>query len=94
MNRFTRAALHKLKNASGHDLWQLSLTAGQRATLLGYSVSECDARPDMAPDALPSPSAISPLARGNRAGIRTLRNPFCAKPCVMLYATERVGGGV
>jgi hypothetical protein len=30
----------------------------------------------------------------NRAGIRTLRDPFCAKPCAMLYATERVGGGV
>jgi HK97 family phage major capsid protein len=30
----------------------------------------------------------------DRIGIRTLRDPFSAKPYVLFYTTKRVGGGV
>jgi HK97 family phage major capsid protein len=30
----------------------------------------------------------------DRLGVRVLRDPYSAKPYVMLYTTKRVGGGV
>jgi HK97 family phage major capsid protein len=43
-----------------------------------------------------SPSAISAGAYliVDRQGMRVLRDPTSAKPCVLFYTNKRVGGGV
>jgi HK97 family phage major capsid protein len=96
MSRTTAAAVRKLKDLAGNPLWQPALAQGQPATLLGYPVTECDAMPDMAPGS--HSIAFGDFRRGylvvDRAGIRTLRDPYSAKPYVLFYATKRVGGGV
>jgi HK97 family phage major capsid protein len=102
MNRLTQAAVRKLRDDSGASagtgdyLWQPGLQSGQPSTLLGYPVTEFDDMADVAANSLS-------VVFGNfkeaymivdRIGIRTLRDPYSAKPYVEFYTTKRVGGDV
>ncbi len=97
MHRTTVQAVRLLKEATTNQyLWQPGLSAGTPDTLLGAPVA-------LAAD-MPTPAASSlSIAVGDfkraylivdRIGIRTLRDPFTAKPFVKFYTTKRVGGKV
>lgn len=91
------AIARKLKDSvSGQYLWQPGLGGDQPARLLGYPITEDERVPT------PAGSSKSVLfgdfKRAYRVvrvrGIRTLRDPFTAKPKVGFYTTQRIGGGV
>lgn len=96
MRREMRTAVRKMKEAtSDRYLWEPSLQAGQPDRLLGYVARVDQYVPAMATDSLS-------LAFGDfkeaytivdRIGVRTLRDPFTAKPYVVFYSTKRTGGG-
>ena len=96
MRREVRTAIRKMKEAtSDRYLWEPSLQAGAPDRLLGYPVYIDQYMPAKATDSLS-------LAFGDfkqaytivdRMGIRTLRDPFTAKPYVVFYSTKRTGGG-
>lgn len=96
MRREMRTALRKMKEAtSDRYLWEPSLQAGQPDRLLGYVARVDQYVPAMATDSLS-------LAFGDfkeaytivdRIGVRTLRDPFTAKPWIVFYSTKRTGGG-
>jgi HK97 family phage major capsid protein len=96
MNRKTESTVRKFKDSTDNYIWQPGTAAGQPATLLGYSVAEAEDMPDIASNSYSI--AFGDFARGylivDRVGIRTLRDPFSAKPYVLFYTTKRVGGGV
>ncbi len=96
MNRKTEAAIRKFKDGQGNYIWSPGLTAGQPATLFGFPVAVAEDMPDIAADSYSI--AFGDFARGylvvDRVGIRTLRDPYSAKPYVLFYTTKRVGGGV
>ncbi len=96
MNRKTESVVRKFKDSTDNYIWQPGTGAGQPATLLGYPVAEAEDMPDIAANSLSI--AFGDFARGylivDRVGIRTLRDPFTAKPYVLFYTTKRVGGGV
>lgn len=96
MNRSTLSAVRKLKDGQNNYLWSPSYQAGQPSTLLGYSVTEVAAMPDVAGAA--KPILFGDFQRGylivDRVGVRVLRDPFSNKPYVMFYTTKRVGGGL
>lgn len=97
MPRAVEALVRKLKDAvNGQYLWQPGLQAGKPNTLLSapvYQASDLEA---------PTTNSLSiALADWRRAytvvdrlGIRTLRDPYSAKPFVQFYTTKRVGGDV
>ena len=96
MNSSTLAEVCKLRTADGALLWQPGLVEGQPDRLLGYSIVEAEAMPDIAANACP-------IAFGNfkagyliaeRSATSILRDPFSNKPFVHFYATKRVGGQV
>ncbi len=96
MRREMRTAIRKLKGATSDlYLWEPALQAGVPDRLLGYPVRVDQYVPAMATDSLS-------LALGDfreaytivdRIGIRTLRDPYTAKPYVVFYSTKRTGGG-
>lgn len=96
MTRGVRTKIRKLKEAtSDRYLWEPSLQAGQPDRLLGYQTRVDQYVPALATDSLS-------LALGDfreayqivdRLGIRTLRDPYTAKPYVVFYSTKRTGGG-
>lgn len=96
MRREVRTKIRKMKETtSDRYLWEPSLQAGQPDRLLGYA-----ARVDQYVPAIAA-SSLS-LAFGDfreaytivdRIGIRTLRDPFTAKPYIVMYSTKRTGGG-
>jgi HK97 family phage major capsid protein len=96
MNRKSECAIRKFKDTAGNYIWQPGVAAGQPPTLLGYPVAEAEDMPDIAPGACAI--AFGDFARGylivDRIGIRTLRDPYSAKPYVLFYTTKRVGGAV
>lgn len=96
MNNLTQGAIRKLKDGMGNYLWQPSATAGQPATLNGYSITELPDMPDVAANAMPV--AFGDFQRAylviDRKGLVLLRDPFTNKPFVQFYTTKRVGGGV
>ncbi len=96
MNRKTQNIIRKFKDTTGNYIWQPSVAAGAPQTLLGFPVVEAEDMPDIASNAFSI--AFGDFARGylvvDRAGIRTLRDPYTAKPYVLFYTTKRVGGGV
>ncbi len=96
MERATVKAVRKLKDTQGQYFWQPALTAGNPDMIMGFPVYEADDMETIGANALP-------IAFGNfkvgyqivdRFGIRTLRDPYSAKPYVEFYTTKRVGGGV
>lgn len=96
MNRKTQGAIRKLKDAQGNYLWQPPSVQGARATLMNFPLVEAENMPDIAANSLSI--AFGDFERGyvvvDRIGMRTLRDPFSAKPYVLFYTTKRVGGGV
>lgn len=96
MRREVRTLIRKMKEAtSDRYLWEPSLQAGQPDRLIGYPV-----RIDQYMPALGTGSLS--LAFGDfreaytivdRIGVRTLRDPYTAKPYVRFYSTKRTGGG-
>lgn len=97
MNRAVRTAIRKLKEATtDRYLWEPGMQVGVPDRLLGYNVAIDQYVPALATDSLS-------LAFGDvreafqivdRLGIRTLRDPFTAKPYVVFYTTKRTGSGV
>ncbi|MBN3852807.1 phage major capsid protein [Paraburkholderia sp. Ac-20340] len=96
MNRNTMGVIRKLKDSYGQYLWQPAVTAGQPATLAGYSLTELPDMPDVAAGAVPV--LFGDFAQtyliNDRVGVRVLRDPYTAKPYVSYYVTKRVGGGL
>ena len=96
MNSATLAQIRKLRTADGALLWQPGLVEGQPDRLLGYTIVEAEAMPDVA-------AGTTPIAFGNfkagyliaeRSSTSILRDPFTNKPFVHFYATKRIGGQV
>ena len=96
MRREVRTKIRKMKEAtSDRYLWEPSLQAGQPDRLLGYPV-----RIDQYIPAITTGSLS--LAFGDfreaytivdRIGVRTLRDPYTAKPYIRFYSTKRTGAG-
>lgn len=96
MRREARTAIRKLKGATSDlYLWEPSLQAGQPDRLLGYPVRIDQYVPALATDSLSV--ALGDFKEAytivDRIGIRTLRDPYTAKPYVVFYSTKRTGGG-
>jgi HK97 family phage major capsid protein len=97
MRREVRTLIRKLKEAtSDRYLWEPSLQAGQPDQLLGYAARVDQYLPALASNSLSL--AFGDFREGytvvDRLGVRTLRDPFTAKPFVKFYTTRRTGGGV
>lgn len=96
MTRGVRTKIRQMKEAtSDRYLWEPSLQAGQPDRLLGYQVNVDQYVPALTTGSLS-------LALGDfkeaytivdRIGIRTLRDPYTAKPYIRFYSTKRTGGG-
>jgi len=96
MRRSVRTKARLLKESTTNRyLWEPGLQVGQPERLMGYPARVDEYMPALATDSLS-------LAFGDfrqaytivdRMGIRTLRDPFTAKPYVVFYSTKRVGGG-
>ncbi|HEY6527268.1 MAG TPA: phage major capsid protein [Cellvibrionaceae bacterium] len=84
------------ETGTGAYLWKPGLEAGQNSTLAGYGVGENEDMPALAANAYSV--MFGDFKRAyyivNRMGIRTLRDPFSAKPHVSFYTTARVGGAL
>ena len=96
MRREVRTAARKLKEATNDRyLWEPGLQVGQPERLNGYPVRIDQYMPALATDSLSL--AFGDFAQAyqivDRMGIRTLRDPFTAKPYVVFYSTKRTGGG-
>ena len=96
MRREVRTAVRKMKEAtSDRYLWEPSLQMGQPDRLLGYPVNIDQYVPTIATDSLSL--AFGDFREGytivDRVGVRTLRDPYTAKPYVVFYSTKRTGGG-
>ena len=96
MNRKTQSGIRKFKDSTGNYLWQPPVTAGARASLMGFALLDAEDMPDVAADSLSI--GFGDFNRGylvvDRAGVSVLRDPYTAKPYVLFYTTKRVGGGV
>lgn len=96
MRREVRTKIRKLKEAtSDRYLWEPSLQAGVPDRLNGYPVTIDQYLPALTTGSLS-------LAFGDfrqaykivdRLGVRTLRDPYTAKPYIVFYSTKRTGGG-
>jgi len=96
MRRSVRTAARLLKESTTNRyLWEPGMQVGQPERLMGYPCRVDEYMPTLATDSLS-------LAFGDfkqayqivdRMGIRTLRDPFTAKPYVVFYSTKRTGGG-
>lgn len=96
MNRGVTATVRKLKDSDGAYIWQPSIAAGQPSTLVGYPVAAFEDMPALATGSLSI--AVGDMRSAyqivDRMGIRTLRDPYSAKPYVQFYTVKRVGGDV
>lgn len=96
MRRAVRTAARTLKESTTNRyLWEPGLQVGAPDRFMGYTVRVDEYMPALATGSLS-------LAFGDfkeaytivdRMGIRTLRDPFTAKPYVVFYSTKRTGGG-
>lgn len=96
MRRNVRTALRKMKEAtSDRYLWEPSNQVGQPDRLNGYPVRVDEYMPTLATGSLSLAFGDFKAAYQivDRMGIRTLRDPFTAKPYVVFYSTKRTGGG-
>ncbi len=96
MKRATVANVRQMKGSDGQYIWQPALTAASPDQILGRPVLYAN---DM--EAIGASSLSVAVADWKKAykivdriGIRTLRDPFTAKPFVKFYTTKRVGGDV
>lgn len=88
--------VRKFVDSTGQYLWQPSLQAGRPQTLIGYEIFYAEDMPAVAANSLSL--ALGDFAQGytivDRLGMRTLRDPYSAKPFVRFYTTKRTGGDV
>ncbi|MEI9992749.1 MAG: phage major capsid protein [Rhizomicrobium sp.] len=96
MSSNTANAVDKLKNGQGDYIWRDQMTAGAPPMLLGFPVHFDENMPAVAGNALP-------IAFGNwklgylavkKSVTRYLRDPYTAKPNIVLYGYKRQGGMV
>ena len=96
MNRASTRLVRKAKDSNGQYVWVPGIAAGQPASLLGYPVAAFEDMPDPATNSLSI--TVGDMREAyqivDRLGIRTLRDPYSAKPYVEFYTTKRVGGDV
>ena len=89
-------AMRKFKDGQGQYLWQPSLVMGQPETFMGYPIARMEDMPTLATNSFSL--AFGDFLQGyqivDRQGLRTLRDPYTAKPYVKFYTTKRTGGGV
>ena len=96
MRRAVRTAARALKESTTNRyLWEPGMQVGAPERLMGYPCRVDEYMPTLATGSLS-------LAFGDfrqaytildRIGIRTLRDPYTAKPYVVFYSTKRTGGG-
>lgn len=96
MRRAVRTSARKLKESTTNRyLWEPGMQVGAPERLMGYPARVDEYMPTLATGSLS-------LAFGDfrqaytivdRIGIRTLRDPYTAKPYVVFYSTKRTGGG-
>lgn len=96
MRRAVRTSARKQKESTTNRyLWEPGLQVGAPERFMGYPARVDEYMPALATGSLS-------LAFGDfrqaytivdRIGIRTLRDPFTAKPYVVFYTTKRTGGG-
>lgn len=96
MRRSVRTAARTLKESTTNRyLWEPGLQVGAPERFMGYPVRVDEYMPALATGSLS-------LAFGDfkqaylivdRMGMRTLRDPYTAKPYVVFYTTKRTGGG-
>ena len=96
MNRTTLKMVRKLKDSDGAYHWQPGIAAGQPSTLAGFPIASFEDMPDPGADSMSIAfgDMRSAYQIVDRMGIRTLRDPYTAKPFVMFYTTKRTGGDV
>ena len=94
--RLTLRNIRRLKDGQGRYLWELNNQVGQPAMLLGFPVHQADDMPSVSAGNLAIAFGDFKTAYTivDRKGIRTLRDPFTAKPFIKFYTTRRVGGDV
>jgi HK97 family phage major capsid protein len=96
MRRAVRTSARKQKESTTNRyLWEPGLQVGAPERFMGYPVRVDEYMPALTTGSLS-------LAFGDfkqayqivdRMGVRTLRDPFTAKPYVVFYSTKRTGGG-
>lgn len=100
LHRSNLGGIRKLKDSYGRYLWEPGLQVGAPALLLGKPLYMAA---DLVAAASLTTNTVGGLVYGDmkesyqivdRIGIRTLRDPYTAKPFVLFYMTKRVGGGV
>jgi HK97 family phage major capsid protein len=96
MRREVRTKIRKLKEGTtDRYLWEPSLQAGQPDRLLGYAARVDQYVPALATGTLSL--AFGDIREAytivDRVGVRTLRDPYTAKPYIVFYSTKRTGGG-
>lgn len=96
MRRAVRTAARKIKEATtDRYMWEPGLQAGQPERLMGYPVRVDEYMPALATNSLSLAFGDFKAAYQivDRTGIRTLRDPYTAKPYIVFYSTKRTGGG-
>jgi len=90
------AKIRKMKATTGNYLWQPGIQAGQPDTLIGFPILMSEDMPALAASSLSMCLADFKQTYQivDRLGVRTLRDPFTAKPYVIFYTTKRTGGAV
>lgn len=96
MKRGTVASVMLFKDSQGQYMWRPGLQEGQPAMLMGSAIRRADDMPSVGAGALPV--AFGDFAAGytivDRLGIKVMRDPYTAKPFVLFYTRQRVGGDV
>ena len=96
MRRQVRTNARLLKESTTNRyLWEPGMQVGQPERLMGYPCRVDEYMPTLAADSLSF--AFGDFRQAylivDRIGVRTLRDPFTAKPYVVFYSTKRTGGG-
>ena len=96
MRRAVRTSARKQKESTTNRyLWEPGLQVGAPERFMGYPVRVDEYMPALAANSLSLAFGDFKAAYQivDRMGIRTLRDPFTAKPYVVFYSTKRTGGG-
>jgi HK97 family phage major capsid protein len=92
----TANLVDKLKDSAGDYLWRNGMTSGAPPSLLGRPVEFDENMPAVGAGTFPI--AFGDWLRGylivDKAGIKTLHDPYTSKPNVLFYAYRRIGGDV
>lgn len=96
LHRKLVAEIMKISSTTDVLLWMPSLRDGMPQTLIGRPLRFAQDLPEPAADSLSG--LVGDFAEAytivDRIGIRTLRDPYTAKPYVLFYTTKRTGGAV